>query len=101
MLICSETATGSFATAVGLDTLNRSLTGSESSDEDMSSYVNAADAIREAFTCFVGIVHHCGIDSSRPRGHTSLTGAVDAQIAVKRDASDRVIVTVEHMKDGA
>jgi AAA domain/Toprim-like len=40
--------------AVGLDTLNRSLTGSESSDEDMSAYVNAADAIREAFTCFVG-----------------------------------------------
>jgi RecA-family ATPase len=86
--------------AVGLDTLNRSLAGSESSDEDMSAYVNAADAIREAFNCFVGIVHHCGIDGSRPRGHTSLTGAVDVQIAVKRDTSDRVIVTVEYMKDG-
>jgi hypothetical protein len=82
--------------AVGLDTLNRSLAGSESSDED----VNAADALREAFNCFVGIVHHCGIDSSRPRGHTALTGAVDVQVAVKRDACDRVIVTVEYMKDG-
>jgi RecA-family ATPase len=70
--------------AVGLDTLNRSFNGSESSDEDMTAYVNAADAIREAFNCFVGIVHHCGIDGSRPRGHTSLTGAIDVQIAVAR-----------------
>jgi hypothetical protein len=86
--------------AVALDTLNRSLTGSESSDEDMSAYVNAGDAIREAFECLVGIVHHCGVDGSRPRGHTSLTGAVDAQIAVKRDTADNIVVTVEYMKDG-
>src|SRR6266567_1175714 len=44
---------------VALDTLNRSLVGSESKDEDMSAYVNAADAIREAFDCAVVIVHHC------------------------------------------
>jgi hypothetical protein len=41
-----------------LDTLNRSLRGSESSDEDMTAYLNAADAIREAFPCAVIIVHH-------------------------------------------
>ena len=70
--------------AVVLDTLNRSLNGSESSDEDMSAYVRAADAIRETFDCAVLIVHHCGI-KLRPRGHTSLTGAADAQLAVKRD----------------
>lgn len=85
---------------VVLDTLNRSLRGSESSDEDMSAYVRAADAIREAFDCAVAIVHHCGIDGSRPRGHTSLTGAADAQIAVKRDAADNISVTVELAKDG-
>jgi RecA-family ATPase len=85
---------------VVLDTLNRSLRGSESSDEDMTAYLKAADAIREAFDCAVIIVHHCGVDGTRPRGHTSLTGTVDAQLAVKRDASDNVMVTVEHMKDG-
>jgi hypothetical protein len=40
----------------------------------------------------VVIVHHCGIEGTRPRGHSSLTGAADAQLAVKRDAkrqSDR------------
>jgi hypothetical protein len=87
-------------TAVVLDTLNRSLHGSESSDEDMSAYIRAADAIREAFDCAVLIVHHCGVNDSRPRGHTSLTGAVDAQLAVKRDADGNIIVTVEWMKDG-
>jgi hypothetical protein len=86
--------------AVYLDTLNRSLNGSESSDQDMNAYLRAADAVREAFGCLVIIVHHCGIDPSRPRGHTSLTGAVDAQLACRRDAADNIIVTVEWMKDG-
>jgi AAA domain len=86
---------------VVLDTLNRSLAGSESNDKDMALYIRAADAIREAFKCAVIIVHHCGVEGTRPRGHTSLTGAVDAQLAVKRDATENVIVTVEWMKDGA
>ena len=87
--------------AVVLDTLNRSMRGSESSDEDMTAYVRAADAIREAFDCAVIIVHHCGVNDSRPRGHTSLTGAADAQISVKRDSDGSIIATVEWMKDGS
>jgi hypothetical protein len=86
--------------AVVLDTLNRSLRGSESSDEDMAAYVRAADSIREAFGCAVIVVHHCGHDDKRPRGHSSLLGAVDAQIAVTRDANDNIIAHVERMKDG-
>jgi isocitrate dehydrogenase len=86
--------------ALVLDTLNRSLAGSESKDEDMADYVRASDAIREAFSCAVIVIHHCGIEGTRPRGHTSLTGAADAQIAVKRDAAHNVIATVEWMKDG-
>ncbi len=84
-----------------IDTLNRTFSGSESSDESMTAYVQAADALTAAFGCCVAIVHHCGIDGTRPRGHTSLTGAADAQIAIKRDA-DRGIVgaRVEWMKDG-
>jgi hypothetical protein len=84
-----------------VDTLNRSLIGSESKDEDMGDYIRAADMIRAAFDCAVLIVHHCGINGERPRGHTSLTGAVDAQLAVRRDEESGVVaVTVEHMKDG-
>ena len=73
--------------------------GSESKDEDMGADVDAADAIREAFDCAVIIVHHCGVDGSRPRGHTSLGGAVDVELAVTR-TDDKITVKVEWMKDG-
>ena len=82
-----------------LDTLNRSLVGSESRDEDMTAYLSAADMLREAFGGAVAIVHHCGVEGSRPRGHTSLTGTADAQLAVKRIGATST-VTVEFMKDG-
>ena len=99
-LIAAIQANGLPPVAVVLDTLNRSLNGSESSDEDMGAYIKATDAIRETFDCSVLVVHHCGINDSRPRGHTSLTGAADAQIAIKRDYAGNVVATVEFMKDG-
>lgn len=33
-------------------------------------------------------------------GHTSLTGAADAQIAIQRDTANNIVATVEGMKDG-
>jgi hypothetical protein len=87
-------------TLVVLDTLNRTLVGSENKPEDMARYIRAADAIRMAFGCAVIIIHHCGVNESRPRGHTSLTGADDAQIAVTRDSNGLIRVKVEHIKDG-
>jgi AAA domain len=90
---------GTKPAAVVLDTLNKSLHGSESKDTDMGAYVKAAEAIRDAFGCVVIIVHHCGLDETRPRGHTSLPGAVDAQLAVVREG-DTVTMTVEMMRDG-
>jgi AAA domain len=87
-------------TVVVLDTLNRSIDGSENKDEDMGRYLAAADAICDAFACAVIIVHHCGIDGTRPRGHTSLSGTANVQIAVRRDAARNVVAEVEAMKDG-
>jgi hypothetical protein len=85
---------------VVIDTLNRGLNGSENKPEDMARFIQAADIIREAFGCSVIIVHHCGIAGDRPRGHTSLQGAADAQIAVVRDEkTDVITATVEFMKD--
>jgi AAA domain len=85
---------------VCLDTLNRSLEGSESSDEDMAGYIRASDAIHQAFNCLVLIVHHCGHDERRPRGHSSLIAAVDTQIAVSRDAAGNIVAELELSKDG-
>ena len=66
----------------------------------MAKFIRAADAIRTALGCFVLLIHHCGIAGNRPRGHTSLAGADDVQIAVTKDKDGNVIATVEHMKDG-
>jgi hypothetical protein len=86
---------------VVLDTLNRSLTGSESSDEDMGNYIKAADELREQFDCLVPIVHHCGHDETRPRGHSSLMGAIDGQIKIDRpERGISMTAEVELMRDG-
>jgi hypothetical protein len=84
-----------------IDTLNRSLNGSENKDVDMGAYIRAADTLQKVFDCLVVIIHHCGIDESRPRGHSSQTGAVDVQISVKKDAAGIVTSTVELAKDMA
>jgi hypothetical protein len=84
---------------VVIDTLNRALIGDENKSDDMSKLVRAADAVREAFGCLVVLVHHCGVASTRPRGHSSLSGADDAQIAIERNDDGLMTVTVEHMKD--
>jgi len=62
---------------VCLDTLNRSFTGSESDDRDMTAYVQAADLIMDAFGCLVVIVHHCGLEGTSAETH-SLRSCVSA-----------------------
>ena len=83
---------------VVLDTLNRSLAGSESNDEDMSAYIQAADAIREKFGCVVLVIHHGPHDGNRPRGHSSLLGALDVLIKVTM-TGDTGTAEVELAKD--
>jgi len=93
---------GQVPALVVVDTLNRGLVGDENKSDDMAKFIRAIDAIRVALPqCTVAVIHHCGIAGSRPRGHTSLSGADDAQIRVERDdATGCVVMTVEHMKDG-
>ena len=83
-----------------LDTLNKSLIGSESKDVDMANYIAAAEAIQKAFGCLVIIVHHHGIEESRPRGHTSLRGAIAVMIRIDRDDQNNILAGVEEMRDG-
>ena len=83
-----------------LDTLNKSLIGSESKDVDMANYIAAAEHIQTEFNCVVIIVHHHGIDETRPRGHTSLRAAVSAQIKITRDEQNNITAEIEDMRDG-
>jgi hypothetical protein len=87
-------------TVIVIDTLNRALIGDENKSDDMAKFIRAADMLRVTFGCLVIIIHHCGIAGSRPRGHTSLAGADDVQIAVERDNGGTIIIKIEHMKDG-
>ena len=83
-----------------IDTLNRALLGSENDSADMGRFIRAADALGAAFNCLVLLIHHSGVAGSRPRGHTSLSGADDVSIAVTRNEKSKVIrCTVEHAKD--
>ena len=94
-----EQLMGELPRVIVLDTLNKSLVGSESKDVDMAAYIVAAEALRDAFDCVVIIIHHCGYDETHPRGHTSLTGAVDAEFEVVREG---MLVTIKNvtMRDG-
>ena len=84
---------------VVIDTLNRSLAGSESKDEDMSAYIQAADAIREPSAAQFDRSSLWCRRHAAP-GTYLAGGAVDAQIAVTRDVADNIVATVEWIKDG-
>jgi hypothetical protein len=65
----------------------------------MTAYIRAGDMLRNAFDCLVVIIHHCGHGGDRPRGHSSLMGALDVQIAVRRDDDNNVVAVLELAKD--
>lgn len=92
---------GSLAIVV-IDTLNRVMPGGdENSSEDMGAVIAAAKLIEREFDCVVLFVHHSGKDEAKgSRGHSSLKGATDAEISVKRDGDVRT-VTAEKVRDGA
>jgi hypothetical protein len=86
--------------AIVIDTLNRTIEGSESKDEDMGAYLTAIERLEDEFDCLIILVHHCGMDRTHPRGHTALPGTVDGQIALKTIGRGKAVAEVELMKDG-
>lgn len=60
--------------------------------------IQACDWLREKTGCAVMIVHHSGVDGSRPRGSTALFGAVDTLVKVEGDGR-MVDVWCEGQKD--
>jgi hypothetical protein len=86
-----------------IDTLNRSIGGSESDDVDMPAYINAASQIEQAFQCLVIVIHHCGLDEKRMRGHTSLRAGIDVQIQVAKASTGNMMfhASVVEAKDMA
>jgi hypothetical protein len=86
---------------VVIDTLNRAMPGgNENAPEDMGRMVAAAQAIAEDHDCLVLFIHHSGKDETKgSRGHSSLKGAVDLELSVRRDGDVRTLA-VEKLRDG-
>jgi hypothetical protein len=69
-----------------IDPLARALSGSEVSDKDMAGFIDHAEALTEGGRRTVIVVHHLGKDESAgPRGHSSLSGAVTAELRLNLD----------------
>ncbi|MGB0823195.1 MAG: AAA family ATPase, partial [Alphaproteobacteria bacterium] len=90
-------------TLVIIDTLARSFGGGdENSGEAMGEFIAGCDRIRTAFDgATVMIIHHAGKDTTRgARGHSSLYGAVDTELELKRSqGSDSVTIRNSKQKD--
>lgn len=69
----------------------------------MTAFVANAGALASRFNALVLIVHHTGLgDDRRMRGHSSLNGALDAQILCERvDGDLAATLTLQKLKDDA
>lgn len=74
-----------------IDTLNAAAPGTdENASKDMGIVLEASKTLQAATGGLVAAVHHAGKDITRGlRGHSSLFAAMDAVIAVSRDAGRR------------
>jgi AAA domain len=84
-----------------IDTLNRVMPGgNENASEDMGAVISNAKLIEDAFKCAVMFVHHSGKDETKgSRGHSSLKGAMDAEISIIRNEDIRTF-RIEKQKEG-
>lgn len=98
-LLADMKAQGVVPQVIVIDTLNRALNGDEN-QKDMARFIHAVDEIRKALQCTVIVVHHCGHDDTRMRGHSALPGAIDAEIKISRDDVGNVVAKVVLMRDG-
>jgi len=85
-----------------VDTLAATFGGGDENTSDMAAYVANIERLCEPYGCASIIVHHSPLDATakRPRGHSSLWGAMDAVFFVSgdRDALARRVSCIK-MKD--
>lgn len=88
---------------VVVDTLARSMPGgNENSSDAMGLVIGGYKVVEDYFGCCVMPLHHCGkAVENGMRGHSSLLGAIDAEIEIRRVGDDLVrTIHVGKQKDG-
>jgi hypothetical protein len=90
-----------------IDTLSRAFAGgNENASEDMGKFIAHLTVIQLRLNAAALIIHHTGKDEARgQRGHSSLHGAVDAELEVQKlsepkDEDRRGQITITKQKDG-
>lgn len=86
------------------DTLARTLIGgNENSPGDMGTYVQNCDRIRAETGAHVLVIHHTGKDPKLgARGHSSLRGATDTELQIRKDPRSGIITAgLAKQRDGA
>jgi hypothetical protein len=90
-----------------IDTLARAFAGgNENTSEDMGAFIAIIGLLQQATGAAVLIVHHSGKDEARgQRGHSSLLGAVDAELELTKlsdEESDERVgqIQITKQKDG-
>ncbi|MDR4305655.1 AAA family ATPase [Chelatococcus sambhunathii] len=83
-LIAAIKALGRPVSLVVIDTLSRAMAGGdENASTDMGAMVKNLDAIRQATSAHLMVVHHSGKDRAKgARGHSLLRAATDTEIEV-------------------
>ena len=88
-----------------LDTLAKTIGGADENGAGMTAFVSNAGALAQHFDCLVLVVHHVGLGDEaqkRMRGHSSLNGALDAQILCeRREGENKTLLTLQKLKDDA
>ena len=85
-----------------IDTLNRVMAGGdENSPEDMGKLITNVSELRQQTGAHVSLVHHGtkGSNGRDPRGHSSLTGAVDVILEVSKAEGGTRRVAIAKAKD--
>lgn len=87
---------------VVLDTKNAMMIGEENSATDFAALRRTLDLIRKAAGCCVALVDHTGYEGTRARGSSAGTAAMDTEIRVTKDDSNKPsLVTAEVTRDKA
>lgn len=83
-----------------IDTQARVTAGAnENGPEDMGLLVQRADLLREQTGACVVLVHHKGHSGEHGRGHSSVLGALDAEIEVEKTAPGKISISSSKQKD--
>jgi len=84
-----------------IDTVARSLGGSEESDAGFGAFLRTCNRIIMQIGAHVALIHHSGKDATRgPRGHSSMLAAVDTAVEIRRDSSGSRTATIVKQRDG-